>query len=81
MQVLNPTKRTGAILPCCRLIAGLLSSPARAHPGHGVGGGDWSLRHHLTEPNHLAVALGLALLFAGPFVWRAIRVRRATRAR
>ena len=81
MQVLNPMKRTRAILPCCRLIAGLLSSPARAHPGHGVGGGDWSLVHYLTEPDHLAAALGLALLVAASFAGQAIRARRARQAR
>jgi hydrogenase/urease accessory protein HupE len=73
--------KIAAMQSCGFLIAVLVASPCWAHPGHGVGGGDWSLRHHLTEPDHLAVALGLALLFAGPFVWRAIRVRRPTRAR
>jgi hydrogenase/urease accessory protein HupE len=81
MQVSNPTTRTVAIQPCSLLIAGLLSSPSWAHPGHGVGGGDWSLVHYLTEPDHLAAALGLALLVAASFAGRAIRARRARQAR
>jgi|HubBroStandDraft_6_1064221.scaffolds.fasta_scaffold152337_2 hydrogenase/urease accessory protein HupE len=81
MQASNATTRTVAIQTCSLLIAGLLSSPSWAHPGHGVGGGDWSLAHYLTEPDHIAAALGLALLVAAFFAGRAIRARRATQAR
>jgi hydrogenase/urease accessory protein HupE len=81
MRASNPTTGTVAIQTCSLLIAGLLSSPSWAHPGHGVGGGDWSVVHYMTEPDHLVAALGLALLVAGPFAWRAIRARRARQAR
>ena len=81
MQVSNPTTRTMAIQSCRLLIAGLLSSSSWAHPGHGVGGGDWSLVHFLTEPDHLAAAVRLALLVAASFAGRAIRARRARQAR
>ena len=77
------TTRIVAVL-MCSLLTGQLSRPSWAHPGHGPGGGDWSMLHYLTEADHPAPALGLALLFAvplawygGPLVWRAIRVRRA----
>ena len=73
--------KPAAIQGCSLLLAGFISSPARAHPGHGVGGGDWSMLHYLTEPDHLVTALGLALLFAGALAWRAIRARRARRVR
>jgi hydrogenase/urease accessory protein HupE len=81
MQVSNPTTRTVAVQFCSLLIAGLLSSPSWAHLGHGVGGGDWSLVHYLTEPDHLAAAVRLALLVAASFARRAIRARRARQAR
>jgi hydrogenase/urease accessory protein HupE len=81
MQVSNPTTRTVAIQPRSLLIAGLLSSPSWAHPGHGVGGGDWSVVRYMTEPDHLVVALALALLVAGSFAWRALPARRARQAR
>jgi hydrogenase/urease accessory protein HupE len=66
---------------CSFLVAGLASSPAWAHPGHGVDGGDWSLLHYLTEPDHLIGALGLAILVAGSFAWRATRARRTRQVR
>ena len=47
------TGRIAATRLCSFLIAGLASSPSWAHPGHGVDGGDWSLHHYLTEPEHL----------------------------
>jgi hydrogenase/urease accessory protein HupE len=81
MQVSKPTTRTVAIHPFSLLIAGLLSSPSWAHPGHGVGGGDWTVVHYMTEPDHLVAALGLALLVAGPFACRAIRARRPRQPR
>ena len=79
MQSSKPTIRIVAIPPCSLLLAGLVSSPSWAHPGHGAGGGDWSMLHYLTEQDHLLTALALALLFAGPLVWRAIRVRKSSR--
>ena len=81
MQKSKPTTRIAPIQLCSFLIAGLVSSPSWAHPGHGVGGGDWSVRHYMTEPGHLIAALGLALLVAGSFAWRAIRARTARQAR
>ena len=77
MRSSNPA----AILACSLLLAGLVPRSSWAHPGHGVGGGDWSVLHYLTEPDHLVTALGLALLFAGALAWRAIRARRARQAR
>ena len=53
---------------CSFLIAGLASSPSWAHPGHGVDGGDWSLLHYLTEPDHLVGVLGLLVVVAWFFV-------------
>ena len=81
MQSFKPTMRIAAIQTCGLLIGGLLSTCCWAHSGHGIGGGDWSLRHYLTEPEHLVTALGVAVLIAVPFVWRDIRARRAARAR
>lgn len=40
----------------------VLAGPAIAHPGHGQGGGSFSLNHHLGEPTHLVESL---LLLAG----------------
>jgi hypothetical protein len=68
MQRSKRTTGIAGIQTCSLLIAGLISSPSWAHPGHGVGGGDWSLVHYLTEPDHLVPALGLALVVAGPSV-------------
>jgi hypothetical protein len=44
------------------------SGTALAHPGHGHGGGDFSLPHYLTEPAHLlfVVPVLLVALFGGP---------------
>ena len=39
----KPTSGIAATQLCSLLIAGLVSSPAWAHPGHGVDGGDWSV--------------------------------------
>ena len=80
MHSSKPTIRMAAIQSCSLLLAGLLPSPSWAHPGHGVGGGDWSVLHYLTEPAHLVGALGLALLVAGSFAGRVIRARRARQA-
>ena len=80
MQRSKRTIGIAGIQTCSFLIAGLISSPSWAHPGHGVGGGDWSLVHYLTEPDHLVPALGLALVVAGSS-WPAIRARRARQAR
>ena len=77
----NLTSRIAATKLCSFLIAGLASSPSWAHPGHGADGGDWSVLHYLTEPDHLVVALGLAVLVAWPFVRRAISTRRARQVR
>jgi len=55
-----------------------MSSSAAAHPGHGHGGGDYSLLHHVIEPEHL-LAGGLALLVSvlcARHAARAIRARR-----
>ncbi len=81
MQRFKQTTRIAAKQICGLLIAGLLSTCCWAHPGHGIGGGDWSVRHYLTEPEHLVCTLGLTLLIAVPFVWRDIRARRAAQAR
>lgn len=45
------------------LVLALLALPAAAaaHPGHGFGGGSYSLLHYLTEPVHgLSGLLGIA---------------------
>jgi hydrogenase/urease accessory protein HupE len=66
--------------PCSFLIAGLASSPAWAHPGHGVEGGDWSPLHFLTEPDHLVGLLGLLVIVARFLARSFIRARRARQA-
>ena len=39
---------------------------AWAHPGHGIDGGSHGLMHYLTEPLHVALALGVvAVAVAG----------------
>ena len=81
MQDSKPMTRIAAIHKCSLFIAGFISSLCWAHPGHGVGGGDWSVRHYLTEPVHLVAALGLALLVAGSLAWRAVRARSARQVR
>jgi hydrogenase/urease accessory protein HupE len=56
----------------CSLVAAVLvPATALAHPGHGVGGGDWSFHHYLTEPDH--VLSGLALLLVVAMIWRLVR--------
>jgi hydrogenase/urease accessory protein HupE len=64
------TKRVAAI----GLVWLALVSRAAAHPGHGHGGGDFSLTHYLTEPMHLSVAIPLLMLVA-------LIATRVTRAR
>ena len=61
-----------SIRQACSVVAAVLvPATAWAHPGHGVGGGDWSVRHYLTEPGHL---LGwLALFVAVAVAWRLLR--------
>ena len=76
----KPTSGFAATKLCSFLIAGLASSPSWAHPGHGVDGGDWSLHHYLTEPDHLVGILGLLAVGAGLFARRFIRARRARQA-
>ena len=77
----NLTSRIATTTLSSFLIAGLASSSSWAHPGHGSDGGDWSVLHYLPEPDHLVVALGLAVLVAWPFVRGAIRARSAAHAR
>jgi hydrogenase/urease accessory protein HupE len=79
MQNSRPTNRIAAIRQCSFLVAALVSSPACAHPGHGVGGG-WSVSHYLTEPDHLVVALVLVVIAVASYVRRAIRARRGSQA-
>lgn len=80
MQNSKLTIRTNAIRPCIFLIGGLASSPALAHPGHGIDGGDWSLLHYVTEPDHLVGVIGLLVAVAWLCVRRFIRARRASQA-
>lgn len=61
MQSSKPTIRIAAIQPCSLLTVGLVSSPSWAHPGHGVGGGDWTVLHYLTEPDQDLVDFLLTL--------------------
>jgi hypothetical protein len=63
-------KRVAAVLPAAVGSA----AEAVAHPGHGVGGGSWSLLHYLTEPAHWLLAL-LGLLAVTLF-FRAARAAR-----
>jgi hypothetical protein len=56
---------------CSLMAAILVPATAWAHPGHGVGRGDWSLRHYLTEPEH--VLPGLALFLVVAVIWRLVR--------
>jgi hydrogenase/urease accessory protein HupE len=76
----NLTSRIAATRLCSFLIAALASSPSWAHPGHGVDGGDWSLLHYLTEPDHLVGVLGLLAVAVWFFVRRFVRARRANQA-
>ena len=56
----------------CSLVAAVLvPATALAHPGHGVGGGDWSLHHYLTEPDH--VLSGLAFFLVVAVIWPLVR--------
>jgi hypothetical protein len=50
----------------------LFSTAALAHSGHGRDGGDLSLLHYLSEPEHVAgLALLLALVGGGAvMLWR-----------
>ena len=64
--------------PCILVAAVLVPATAWAHPGHGAGGGDWSVRHYLTEPDHLLGGLVVALVVAGVFLLRTHRTRSAS---
>jgi hypothetical protein len=55
-----------------------VSSPASAHPGHGLGGGSYSLLHYVTEPLHLLGGLVVVAAFASGAAL--LRGRRSTRA-
>ena len=81
MQNSRPTNRIAAIHSCGFLIAVLVSSPACAHPGHGASGGDWSVSHCLTEPDHLVVALVLVAIVVASCVLRVVRARQGGQAR
>lgn len=41
----------------------LPATVATAHPGHGHGGGTYSLLHYFNEPVHLAAGLGTLVVF------------------
>jgi len=43
---------------------------AEAHPGHGAGGGSWSLQHFGSEPLHLGAAAAMVTLAAVVLAWR-----------
>jgi hypothetical protein len=48
------------------LLLMFLTSTVQAHSGHGRHGGDFSLLHYLSEPEHVVgVALLLALVIGG----------------
>jgi len=54
-------------------VAGVMLVAARvaeAHPGHGAGGGSYSLQHYAIEPVHVVTLGGLAFLSAGLLAWR-----------
>jgi hypothetical protein len=55
-----------------------VSSPASAHPGHGLAGGSYSLSHYVSEPLHLLGGLVVVAAFAAG---AALLRRRRTRAR
>jgi hypothetical protein len=55
---------------CSLVVASLVPATAWAHPGHGVGGGDWSVHHYATEPVHLLSVLALVLVGAAPLLLR-----------
>jgi hypothetical protein len=65
--MIKPTVRYA----CSLVAAVLVPATAWAHPGHGARGGDWSLRHYLTEPEH--VLPGLALFLAVAVIWQLVR--------
>ena len=67
----------GRRLACTLGMMLLAGSTAFAHPGHESGGGDFSLSHYLTEPEHLMVVVPLLLLVA----FGASQVARSRRAR
>ena len=50
-----------------------MNAPAAAHPGHGREGGDYSLLHHVIEPEHLIAGVVTVLVSA-------LCVRHAARA-
>jgi hypothetical protein len=53
-----------------------MNAPAAAHPGHGREGGDYSLLHHVIEPEHLIAGV-VALLVSALCVRHAARAIRA----
>ena len=53
---------------------------AEAHPGHGAGGGSWTVQHYASEPLHLGAAATMVALAAAVLVWRWQDGRRARRA-
>jgi hypothetical protein len=55
-----------------------LATAAAAHPGHGRGGGDYSLLHHVIEPQHLLAGV-LALLVSVLGLRQAARALQARR--
>ncbi len=54
--------------------AALSAAPAFAHPGHGLDDG-FSLRHYLTSPEHMGLALIAVLVVAGLYVMARRRAR------
>jgi hypothetical protein len=69
----------GRRLACSLGVALLASGTAFAHPGHGPGGGDFSLPHYLTEPEHLFFVLpALVVAVFGGSVSRMLSRRRAS---
>lgn len=68
----------GRRLACSLGVALLASGTAFAHPGHGIGGGDFSPLHYLSEPDHLLFAVPVLLLagLIAPNLTRILRSRR-----
>ena len=63
---------------CSLMAAVLVPATAWAHPGHGAGGGDWSVLHYVSEPDHLLSAVALVVVVAGPLLRGAIRAHQAS---
>ncbi len=47
----------------------LVPSIAAAHPGHGHGGGDFSVAHYFTDPLHIVIGLSLAVALLTAIAW------------